>query len=121
MRTQPISKTNFEAGKLVYITKNSEKYTENISNRLPKVYREYKKSINEALKKEPFDVLITRGENPLEFVVKASDGKSVTSPQVVRLKVNQSWERGNEYYENGEDFASAIFSSITNFKKGNIE
>ena len=117
MKTQQISLQNFN-GSLVYITRNGEKHVSDVQNRLPNIYRECRKAVEDSLRDEAFDVFISRGKNPLDFVVKATDGKNSTVPVTLKLKTKQFRESRPDYYENPEDFAAAIFKSIADFKKG---
>ena len=108
------SQTNFN-GKLGYITKAGETHFEDLQDRLPAIYKEFKKAVQDCLKDEPFDVFISKGETPLQYVVKATDGKHSTVPQVVQLK-----DYGKQFYRNDADLAIAIFRSISNFKRNNF-
>ena len=108
------SQTNFN-GKLGYITKAGETHFEDLQDRLPAIYKEFKKAVSDTLRNEPFDVFIERGKEPLQFIVKATDGKHSTVPQVVQLK-----DSGEQYYKNDANLAIAIFRSISNFKRNNF-
>lgn len=102
-------------GKLGYLTKEGEKHFEDLQDKLPAIYKEFKKAVGDTLRDEPFDVFISTGESPLQFVIKATDGKHSTVPQVVQLRDN-----GGKYYANDANIAIAIFKSISNFKRNNF-
>lgn len=110
-KIQNNSNTNFN-GKLGYIAKDGETFFDDIQGRLPVVYKEFKKAVQDSLRNEPFDVFISRGESPLDFVVKATNGKHSTRPQIVQLR-----DSGSQYYKNDASIAIAIFKSISDFKR----
>ena len=105
------SQTSFN-GKLGYLSKEGEKHFEGLQDRLPAIYKEFKKAVGDCLRDEPFDVFIEQGEEPLQFIVKATDGKRSTKPHMVQLK-----DCGEKFFKNDAKLAIAIFKSISNFKR----
>ncbi len=117
MKTQAVSSPNFN-GQLVYMTKKGEKIVgDGIETRLPRAYNFFKKAVADSLRNEPFDVFITRGDKPLNFKVKASDGQKSTDNILVRLIKKEYHNGDSDYYNNSNAIPIAIFKSIANFKK----
>ena len=119
MKTQAIQNQNFN-GQLIYVTKSGEKITgEGIRYRLPSLYNTSKKAVADLLRNEPFDLFISRADNPLHFNVKASDGKQSTDNILVKLIKNKYYTEAY-HYANSEELTDAIFKSMSEFKKGNV-
>lgn len=119
MKTQAISNQNFN-GQAFYVTKTGEKIAgKEMELRLPSVYRTCKREVANILKDEPFDVFISRGDNPLHFNIKASDGEKSTDNNLVKLVKEEGYTEVN-HYKNPSSFKYAILNSIENFKKGNL-
>jgi len=113
MQIQRIQNSNINFnGKLGYLTEAGEKHFEDLQDRLPAIYKEFKKAVQDTLRDEPFDVFISKGEEPLQYMVKATDGKRSTKPHFVKLR-----DCGEKYYRNDAELAIAIFKSISNFKR----
>lgn len=119
MKTQSISNQNFN-GQLVYLAKDGKKIVgEELRFHLPNVYRRSKKAIKDSLKEEPFDVFISRADNPLHFNIKASDGNKSTDNILVKLIKNKKYTEV-DHYQNSNDIPSAIFKSISDFKNSTL-
>lgn len=116
MQIQKIQNSNMNFnGKLGYISKTGDRHFEDLQQRLPDIYKAFKKVVQNTLKDEPFDVFISQGKTPLQYIVKATDGVNSTTPQVVQLR-----DYGRQYYRNDADLAIAIYKSISNFRKSNF-
>lgn len=120
MKTQAIQNQSFN-GQLVYMTKSGEKITgERIRYRLPNVYRTFKRAVADSLRDEPFDVFISRADNPLHFNIKASDGNKSTDNILIKLIKKKNYTEAY-HYSNSDDMTKAVFKSIAEFKKGNVK
>ena len=118
MKTQRISNQNFN-GKIIYISKNGEKYTKNLTKRLPYVYMESESRLLDAVGMEYCDVFISRGKSPLHFNIWAGKEKLNTKPEIVKLKPQNSHpKRPSDYYQNPDDIEYAIYNSLYNFNIG---
>jgi len=115
MKTQSISNQNFN-GQLIYVTKNGEKYTGDIAQRLPNGYNYFIRNIQRILRDEPFDIFVSRGNTHRKFNVHASNGQKSTDPIGVEF-IKDSDSNG---YKDISVLNTAIKYSIENFKKLNL-
>ena len=115
MLVNQVSNQNFN-GNLVYVTKTGEKHIKDAYKLLPKEMSFEKKRISDSLRNTPFDVYILRGKSPLNFKIKASDGKNETNTINVRLKTAK-YSTTESKYTNFNDLLVGIYKSIANFRK----
>ena len=122
MNIDKISNQNFN-GSLIYIAKDGSRHIDDVSTRLPRVYEGFKSHLTALLKKEPCDVYVSRGNQPLKFNIYAADTNNTkTKTKKVTLIPNKlRIYNSNEYYKNPDRFEDAIFDSINDYKVEKIK
>ena len=110
------NKYYYSGGTILYKTKAGE--IKGIGNRLPKAFREDVHKAYEILESRVFNVLISRGETPLDFNVRARSwlDKLETPPISVRLQKNNKlgWMYPYTPHTNINELVDAVFKSISN-------